>query len=386
MSIDSTTISPSSYHRVREWIDNYCSKQNLEPGARIPSERTLAGELGLSRPTIARAILRLTKEGVLVREERSGTFINSHSFTRQASSNTYTIGIVMPWLSQTPPNANGEIAFKPPPSKRTLVPHGNIDSFFQIAFGAFSVLQEFNCHISLQSNGTLEEEYESLTQLASKGIDGVIVMPGFTLENIGRYNALVSSGIPIVFIDHYFPEIAADRVATDNFAGARDAVRHLISLGHRRIAHFTDFVDVTTILDREAGYCAALKEAGIPIDEDIIRGPEPTRDHRQVYNFALKYCLSMPDPITAVFCVNDNAILATQISANYCEISIPDDLEVAGFYDDTPEVMPAPFTRVVQPKLEMGRKAAQLLIDRITGKAPAQPQHIAIPAEIITRI
>ncbi len=386
MADHSAKRSPSSYERVRDWINRYSSDKQLGPGARIPSERTIAAELGISRPTVTRAIVRLSKEGVLVREERSGTFIDGRSAPRNSVGKPLTtIGIIMPWLSQASGNGAGDIVPASRPSVRSHVPFGKESLSLQVAHGAFAAIKEANCHIVLHSNGTPEEESEALEQLINEGVDGVISMPDFSRRNARGYRALISSGIPVVLIDHYYPDVETDYVVTDNFAATRDAVRQLISQGHKRIAYFADFEDVTSIAEREAGYRAALEEAGIPYDEDIVRGPEMTREHKFAYDLALEHCRSSAEPITAVFCLNDDVLLATMFAASKLSISVPGDLEVAGFYDDVPDVMPTPFTRVVQQKTAIGNAAARILIGRILGTAPAQPEHIVLPAEIVPR-
>jgi GntR family transcriptional regulator of arabinose operon len=374
-----TDSSAPHYVRARDWLLDYIAEQKLGPGDRIPSERIIAGSLGLSRPTIARALSELVEEGVLVREKRMGTYVGTYS-GRRLAARTRTIGIVMPWLSQ---NGSGVITGYVN-TNRLAVPFRREGMSFQVMQGVVSALDGTNVRLVVHSNTSTHEEAEVLEKLPNEGLDGVVVMPSGSHENASRYAAVFETGLPMVFVDHFFPEIQADRVVTDNFGAARDAVRYLIGKGHRRIAHFTDFENMTSTMDREAGYRAALEEAGIEYDEDIVCGPQIIRDRRWSFLHALEHCLRQQAPVTAVFCLNDDTVLATLQAANKLGIAVPGDLAVAGFFDDhIPRGMPTPFIRMVQAKTEMGQVAARLLLERLAGEAPPEPRHVLLPADLV---
>ncbi len=137
-------------------------------------------------------------------------------------------------------------------------------------------------------------------------------------------------------------------------------------------------------MDRENGYKAALKEAGLPFDEEIVRSYEITRRERLTLELPLHYCLHLSDPITAAFCLNEDAVLAALEAAAKMGLRVPGDLEIAGFFDEhVHEALPMPFTRVIQQKSEMGRAAVRLLLERIFGNAPKDTRHVVLPAEVI---
>lgn len=370
-----------SYIRVRNWLLEYIAREKLEAGDRIPSERILAKALGLSRPTVARAVAELVSEGILMREQRSGTFVGDKAAARRKSG-ARTVGVLMPWLTQD--SSTGEVTAHVE-NDRIRLPYWRESMDLEVLHGAVSVLNERGCRFLVLPNNTVKEEAEVLSRLPDEEVDGALVMPADSQANEVMFAKIVDDGLPIVFIDRYCPSVNADRVTTDNLGGAKRAVQYLVGRGHRRIAFFTDFSTLTSAQDRLAGYKAGLEEAGIPYDDNIVCGPQIARYGWWRLDFALEHCLGLPDPITAVVCMNDTSVLATLEAAERLRVSIPGDLDVIGFFDDRfAHDVRTPFARMKQSTLQMGQLAAQLLMDRIDGKAPAGPQHILLPAELVT--
>jgi len=372
------TNTPPHFQRAKSWLVDYIAEHKLGPGDKMPSERALAETLGLSRPTVARALSELVEEGVLAREQRIGTYVGSYT-ARKPARRVGTIGIVMPWLAQDQcGTVTGYID-----ADRLPVPFRREGMSFQVLQGVMSVLRETPFRLVVHSNTRVSDEVEVLRNLPNEGLDGALIMPCDYAENAHLYSALAKSGPPLVLVDHYFPDCPVDRVVTDNLTGARQAVEYLIEQGHRQIAHFTDFEEMTSAMDRELGYRVALENAGIPYDEDIVCGPAMSARKQWSFLYALEHCLSRPDPITAVFCLNDDTVLATLQAANRLGARVPGDLVVAGFFDDSiPVGMEVPFIRIVQGKTEMGRIAAKLLLERVSGAPPRAPRHVLVPAEL----
>lgn len=379
-----------SYAKTKAWLLDYIAEQKLGPGDKMPSERVLAEALGLSRPTIARAIVELVDEGVLSRAKRVGTYVGNYT-ARKLGKRLGTAAIVMPFLSEDP---SMPIVADVGPD-RLAVPYRRDGMSLQVLQGAMAVLKQAGFRLVIHSNRQLSDELEVLHNLPKEGIDGAIIMP-HTYSDEGAivlpqvhdatpllYANIVKNGLPVVLVDRYLTELPADYVVTDNFNGAKQAVEYLISQGHKRIAHFTDFGELTSTTDREKGYRAALENAGIGFDEDIVCGPHLLHNKQWSFKYALEHCLHIGEPITAVFCLNDDTLLLTLREAQALGLRIPEDFAVAGFFDDSiPVGMQVPFTRMVQSKIEMGRVAAELLLDRIWNTAPPEPRRITLPAEL----
>lgn len=370
----------SSLSKLRGWLQDYTAGQSLGEGAKIPSERVLATSTGLSRPTIARALSRLVEEGVLTRGPgRTGTFLNG-SVSARLTARTRTIGMVMPRMEDLSPgesDLDGGLSHYSDQFRKE-----NISA--EIMHGVLSVVQEAGCRLVVYHSHSWNEETQIIEHLADEHLDGAIVMPEFRFVNRQSDTPPISGGLPIVFVDRHPLQGQADWVVTDNYAAAKDAVASLIAKGHRRIAFFTDFTDLSSVDDREAGYRAALTEAGIAVDESLVCGPSILRGNEWSFEHALSYCTKLADPATALFAINDDAVWAALQAAKALGLSVPGDLEVAGFFD-TRIMMSTPgaFLRVVQRKSEIGQIAARLLLDRISGTAPPEPQHIFVPADLV---
>jgi GntR family transcriptional regulator, arabinose operon transcriptional repressor len=373
-----TRVAPG-YRKIRQWILDYIAQNRLEPGDRLPSYRAISSQLDVNRGLVAKAVVEMVEEGLLSGQQGNGTFVAER--IRQARPrSTRTVAVMMPFIDL---NAAGALVGETTimrleePFYRTNVSGG-------IASGINSVLQEMGYRLVVHSNPRTPEQALILDSLLNESLDGVIAIPQGSEESATRFADLKEAGLPFVFVDRYFPQVPIDRVITDNFGGARDAVRHLISRGHRRIAYFTNFVELTSIWDREEGYRTALEEAGIAFDEGLVFGPALVRGNRWTYTYALEHCLRMSPPVAAVFGMNDDMVWATLQAARQLGLSIPGDLEVAGFFDSpVPHGMEVPFARLVQDKFQMGQLAARLLLQRVRGEGPEETQHILVPAELI---
>jgi len=358
-----------SYVKVRGWLLDYIVEQNLQSGDRIPSERVLAERLGLSRPKVARAVAELVDEKVLVREYRSGTFMGARS-GKKPSNSTRVICLVKAW----PESVMDEFDRVQP-------------LFDNIIQSATAAMKEQGYRAQVIYSNLPEDEARILDELSNDGVEGAIIYPAIShdMDRICRvYASHDPTTPPIVLVDHYFPSLPIDHVVSDNFSGARDAVRLLISKGHRRIAFFTDFSAITSVMDRDAGYRAALEEADIDYDESLVCGPQVMRHSRLNYDYTLEHLLKLPEPVTAIFGINDNTIWAALQAANVQGLQVPRDLEIAGFFDSPiPMGVQTHFIRVVQAKYEMGRAAVQVILDRLSGDTSKEPRHVLIPPTVV---
>jgi LacI family transcriptional regulator len=217
-------------------------------------------------------------------------------------------------------------------------------------------------------------ERRYLSRLSGTLVDGaVLVTPTVTDVNYGA---------PIVAIDPHTGPSAMPTVDSDNLRGAWLGVRHLLDLGHRRIAMITGRPDLQSAQLREDGYRLALTEAGVPIDEELIQlgafDPEIARE-------AARRLLTRGDRPTAVFAANDQSALTTMEVAAEMGLRVPEDLSVVGF-DNVPEAALAdpPLTTVEQPIRQMGHRAMELLV-RLIRAEPVTTNHIRLATRLVPR-
>jgi LacI family transcriptional regulator len=223
--------------------------------------------------------------------------------------------------------------------------------------------------ILCNSDGDLNKERLYTSVLVEKRVDGILfIAAGLSTNGILDLRAQKT---PLVVVDRDLPDAAVDSVLTDNARGGWLATRHLIDLGHRRIACITGPSDVTPSAERVTGYRQALEAEGIPANGNlIVRGDF---QYESAYRAAIQL-LQIEDPPTAFFACNDLMAVAVMSAALELGQQVPDDLSVVG-YDDVRLAAFAnpPLTTIAQPKYEMGVVAATMLLERIRDpQAPVQ--------------
>ena len=220
------------------------------------------------------------------------------------------------------------------------------------------------CQLVIEKCEGAESEAEAIERLVKGGIDGVILPPPLcdsevalrAVREAGLATLLVASGKPA-------PDFSA--ISINNFEASRAMTRHLLELGHRRIAFINGHPNQTATGQRFHGYVEAMTEAGLSVDADQVAQGYFT--YRSGLDAAEKL-LSGAKP-TAIFASNDDMAAATMAVAHRQGLDVPGDLSVVGF-DDTPlatTVWPE-LTTVRQPIAEMAREAVRLLVEQIRGR------------------
>jgi len=186
-----------------------------------------------------------------------------------------------------------------------------------------------------------------------------------------------------VVVDRRLPGVSADSVYCDSVEGAFALVRLLISKGHQRIVVLGGPLGVSTAEDRLEGYRRALREAAIPCEERfVLIGKFTVESGYQMMQQALS---QTPRP-TAVFACNNFIAIGALKAIWAAGLHVPDDIAVVSFDDLPDSMMVNPFlTAAAQPAYQMGYKATEMLIARISGSAPEKYLNVILPTEIIIR-
>jgi DNA-binding LacI/PurR family transcriptional regulator len=174
--------------------------------------------------------------------------------------------------------------------------------------------------------------------------------------------AIVQTGVPLVLINAAIDGVRCPVVLPDNHGGVAAAIHHLIDHGHTRIA-FLGTLDVADVIERYAGYTAALADRGIPLDPTlVIDVPDDLAATRR----AVQELISAGLPCTAIFTTNDiNAQIVFEelLGSGY---RVPEQVAIVGFDDmEHAQYMNPPLTTIRQEFYENGRVAARLLLDQI---------------------
>ncbi len=225
---------------------------------------------------------------------------------------------------------------------------------------------------------TKEEKYANI--LAQRQVDGVLLVPAGGNDKTIKF--FESNGISVVILDRRVSGVKTDFVCSDSEDGANLLVKLLIRLGHNRIAIITGSKNVSTSVDRVAGYQRALREAGLSKNELVYFGEF---NYQSGYELTRQVIMQSPKP-TAIFGANNFILIGIIKALHDLQVNVPEDVSVVGF-DDLPESMlVTPFLTVAtQPAYEMGRLATELLLNRISDNLPDNCQEIILPIKIIER-
>jgi len=216
--------------------------------------------------------------------------------------------------------------------------------------------------------------------LANRQVDGIIfVAAGDQPDSL---DFLLHRNMPVVMIDRNLSNVEVDAVLTDNQLGGFLATRHLLELGHKRIACIAGPSSITPSAERIIGYRRALEEAGISYDEKLVL---PGDYHAQSGLEITNSILSMNPRPTAIFALNDLMALGALRAAAEAGCSVPEDVAVVGYDDlEIAHFSNPPLTTIAQPKKEIGVQAVHLLVDRMAQK-DRPPSRLILPPELIVR-
>lgn len=221
-----------------------------------------------------------------------------------------------------------------------------------------------------------ERERKLIRALVRRRVDALLIVPA--RGNHAYLRGELGDGTPTVFVDRPPVGYQADSVLLDNRGGARRAVEHLLAHGHRRIGLISGFEDVYTGAERFAGYRDALRSAGLPIDERLLR---VNRHDTHAAAGAAHELLALPDPPSAMFTLN-NRLTIGALQALWSQ-NAPTAL--VGFDDfELADLVPTPVTVIRHDPIEMGRRAARLVFDRLAGDTSGV-QVVTLPVQLVPR-
>ncbi|HSO30052.1 MAG TPA: LacI family DNA-binding transcriptional regulator [Candidatus Sulfomarinibacteraceae bacterium] len=232
-----------------------------------------------------------------------------------------------------------------------------------------------------------EEETQYLHMLIERQVDGVLLVP--TRSSGASFRTLRAHRMPVVVLDRRVTVRNVDSVRCDSEAGAYALTRHLLSLGHRRIAVLTGRRTISTSVDRVAGCRRALEENGLELDDDLVRyggynfGSFNQADGRQMAQAVLASVAPRP---TAIFAANNFIAFGAIRALREAGLRVPEDMSVVAFDDLPADWAMDPFLTVAaQPAYDIGRHAAELLLDRIAGDPAARGRALVLPFQLVIR-
>ena len=216
-------------------------------------------------------------------------------------------------------------------------------------------------------------------------LDGLVIVSAQLDDEEANY--LLSLKLPIVLIDGYHPRLNC--IYIDDVLGGYQATRHLIELGHRRIAYLSDFVQPTVsegvvgntaMYDRLLGYRQALREASIPFNP--LYHAQIIHSKQAAYLSAIDLLKQTPRP-TAIFAASDTEAIGVLQAARELKIAVPEQLSVIG-YDDIDVAELLYLTTINQSLVHSGELGGQFLLGMLN-KESGEIRPMQLPTQVIVR-
>ena len=328
------------YRQITAWLTEEIEKGTLCYGERIPSEKELAEQFGVSRQTVRRALKDLNAEGILVSRRGSGTYVSVN--TRRTSAGETRIAV--------------------------MLTHVDTYIFPALIRGMESELSREGCILQIAVNdNAVERERMILKELIrTRSVDGLIaeaVKSGLPNPNLDLYREIEKMGIPVLFVNSFYRDLDIPHVSLDDRKAGYLAAKHLLECGHTRIGGIFKSDDGQGHL-RYAGYTEALMESDIKIRNGRIiwldsgESEELEEESRRILK-RLQEC-------TACVCYNDEVAYKLVDILKKAGKKVPEDISVVGIDNSAKaEFCPVPLTSVRNPVEDLGRTAACKIVGRI---------------------
>ena len=234
-----------------------------------------------------------------------------------------------------------------------------------------------------QSNESYEQEKANVKTLVSSQVDGLLISLSRETKSYEHLQELYDREIPFIMFDRVTEEIPVSKVTVDDAHGAYLAVHHLLEQGCRKIAYFSGPEDLYISKKRKEGYLEALKEYGIPESEARIYVTDLTPEGNRKISLQMIAEKDRPD---AVFAMIDPLAIDLMTVLKEKGVKIPDEIALAGFTNNpTSAVVDPSLTTISQPGYEMGKIAANHLLDQLDEIVSDEPQSFVLQTTLVAR-
>jgi len=262
------------------------------------------------------------------------------------------------------------------------------DPFFgEILQGIEEVAQAKGYSLFMAASQPGTERDQALVQaMVERRVDGIIICS--TPVSPDQSRQLFQFGVPIVVVNNQAAEEYRYSIYHDDIDGSRQVTRHLICLGHRKIAYLGNAASGRSTIERLAGFREELQAARISLPSEYIYqipGGGPMEGLAGIDHF-----LRLPQPPTALFCYNDMMAIGVLKGMHQAGLRVPEDMSVAGFDNILFSAYTnPPLTTFDQPKHFIGAEAARLVLGLLNsepdGKASGEPEIRRLPGHLLVR-
>jgi DNA-binding LacI/PurR family transcriptional regulator len=292
------------------------------------------------------------------------------------------LDLVDAWGYQPDPIAVG-LRSKQTHTIGVLVPQ-IVNRFFSKAISGMQEVADekvFNLIIS-QSEETLAKEKVTLQTLINSRVDGLIVAISRETSDISHFDLALDSNTPIVFFDRVDQGQEVSSVLIDDYEASYKSVQHLIDQGCSKVAIVSGPQNLKNYRNRLTGYNDAMRDAGLTVEKgQVVFTESMTRNVRTI----TEYFLSQSPRPDGFFVINDAFAFEMMSYIKMAGLKVPEDVAIVGFNNETVgEFFDPPLTSVESPAHQLGKEAANLLIDNILSGANKVTEKL-IKSELVIR-
>jgi DNA-binding LacI/PurR family transcriptional regulator len=343
---------------VKQELLDSIGRGEFSPDQPFITQREIVERYGVSTTTAIRALNELVADGVVVRRRGRGTFVAERGpAPRPAGGSSPGLAYVSPVLRA-----------------------GIHDA--EVLAGLSVETAALGHQLTVAHTHGAAHEGEVLRSVAAGGARAVVLFAHDHSRAAAAIEELRRDGVVVVLVDRYLPDLPTDAVLFDDFAIGYDVTTAMIERGHRSMAVLWSETDVTSVRDRLAGHRRALRDHGIPeFPERSALRPYALLD-AAARQRRLRALLASGDPLTALLFGNAPTLSIAVSDVLATDIGFPGPLELASMDQSIPDaVSPLSVVSARLPAREMGRQAAQLVHERLTG-GQGPVRHVVLRAEI----
>ncbi len=251
--------------------------------------------------------------------------------------------------------------------------------FIAVYSGLEPVCRKLGYNIIIgNTNEDIQQEIDALDVFLSYRVDGIIA--SFVLPSDATIAKLKSYDMNVVILDRRIKNLVSDTIAIDSISGAKEQVRYLAGLGHKKIAviHGTGYDSPG--IDRMEGFRQGMREAGLEVRKEYMACGEFLEKSSYIAAIGL---MNLPDPPTAIITHNNLMCMGAYKALYDSKIRIPDDVSLLGFdgFGFAEHLQPS-ITYMDRPTSEMGDLAAKMLIDRIEKRYDGPVREVIFPVKL----
>ena len=342
------------YMGIYNHFKNLIESGKLPDGAKLPTEEKIINQFEVSRITVVHGLERLQQDRYITRVQGSGSFVRS----RLAAEDR--IKVVSFITSFTGQGREG-----------------------QVISGLESRLKESGYMLSVSNSAESRNTERELILSIKDKIQGIVLYSASSVDNLDLFEQLIMDNYPIIFFDRHPFNLPCTSISCDNSDGGYRIGKFFVEKGHERLAFiYHNITGLSSERDRYDGFLRAMSEAGIP-RKNIFPFAIKGLDTPEAIDRMMKELYQDPENSpTAFFAVNDHLALVIREYLKKHKEYMLQNILIAGFDDLIGDKLDSPFVTIRQRYAEMGRIAAELLVDKIENDTYTPANHV-IPIEFV---